>query len=348
VTDNGRRTGIKALAAVPAAWLMLLFPASTARSEIVLEPLYLPARSPATNPASTPVPSAASRLSLFEEQPKQAKVCKKPKETEPEPFVDHCRALETRLPYLPEIMQKLGWTNGELLMRKWFFESANDDPDNGVPDNEIIKMDWVLGYERAKKVYDQAVSEKVWMNTAAQKVIKSKLNTLNISSQLSVGAKMTFGDVNGRGSLTAAQMQQFNEDYHIQNRPVSSDLVSDPLDDLFAALANFSFNFVVEGTVERLPDVNGKPRYKVTLDKVGIYVRDSYDFNDKKGNWISQPLGYWDCAERDAGKTPGPGAYYVDNDDFREWRDKYGNGKGGDYLVFSDIKVIDVSDSFEF
>jgi YD repeat-containing protein len=85
-----------------------------------------------------------------------------------------------------------------------------------------------------------------------------------------------------------------------------------PLDDLFAALANFDFHFVTQGTVERLPDVNGKPRYKVTLDKVGIYVKDSYDFNDDSTSlnpktWVSQPLGYWDCAEMDAGKTPGLG-----------------------------------------
>ncbi|MDR1661163.1 MAG: DUF6402 family protein [Azoarcus sp.] len=125
-----------------------------------------------------------------------------------------------------------------------------------------------------------------------------------------------------------------------------------PTDDV-AALANFNFHFVTQGTVERLPDVDGKARYKVTLDRVGIYVQDSYDFNDNPASrnpktWVSQPLGYWDCAEMDVFKTPGFGAYYVDNDDFREWRDKYGNGKGGDYLVFSDIKVINVNDTFTF
>ena len=100
--------------------------------------------------------------------------------------------------------------------------------------------------------------------------------------------------------------------------------------------------------MERLADVEGKARYKVTLDKVGIYVQDSYDFNDKDpnaGDFSSQPLGFWDCEEQ---KTPGLGAYYVTNRDFRDWRDQYGNGKGGDFLVFSDIKVISVSDSFEF
>ena len=149
-------------------------------------------------------------------------------------------------------------------------------------------------------------------------------------------------------------MQQLNEDYYIQHRVVNSNMFSDPLDDLFAALGNFAFHFVVAGTVERLPDVNGESRYRVILDQVGIYVRDSYDFNDKPGkwnepqSWISQPLGYWDCEDQEAGRTPGFGAYYVENEDFREWREKYGNGKGGDYLVFSEIRVITVNDSFEF
>jgi hypothetical protein len=61
-----------------------------------------------------------------------------------------------------------------------------------------------------------------------------------------------------------------------------------------------------------------------------------------------QPLEFWDCADQDVTKTPRPGAYYVTNEDFRKWRKKYGNGKGGDFLVFSDIKILNVHDSFDF
>lgn len=126
---------------------------------------------------------------------------------------------------------------------------------------------------------------------------------------------------------------------------------------MFAALANFNLNFVTQGTVERLPDVDGKPRYKVTLDQVGIYVKDSYDFNDdavwyKPWSWPSQPLGFWSCVDQDASKDGGKmfdsNYKYVTNEDFREWRDQYGNGKGGDFLVFSDIKVLTLYDTFEF
>jgi len=60
----------------------------------------------------------------------------------------------------------------------------------------------------------------------------------------------------------------------------------------------------------------------VTITEVGVYVRDSFDFNDH-----SQFLGFW--GHRD---TP------VNNATFREWRTKF--SKGGDYEVFSDIKRV--------
>ena len=268
--------------------------------------------------------------------------------------VDPCAQLETRLPELPNIMQHLEWTNGEALMRDWFSRPKNSDPKAGTPNIDTITMDWVLGYERAEKVYNQAVADKVWVNAAARKSIEKMLTQNNSNLPANVGDQLTFGDVDEGRSFTPDGMKKFDADYYFQQRSVNSSLSSDPLDDLFAALANFNFQFVTQGTVERLPDVNGKAHYKVTLDKVGIYVKDSYDFNDHLSawndpkTWASQPLGYWDCADQDVTKTPRPGAYYVNNQDFREWRDKYGNGKGGDFLVFSDIKVISVSDSFEF
>jgi hypothetical protein len=271
------------------------------------------------------------------------KVCKRP--------IDPCRTLEERLPKLVDIMDHLGWTNGRDLMLDWFGRSANNNPkqDNN-PNIDTIKMDWVLGYERAKKVYDKAIAEKVWVNTPAKKVIEDQLIRSMGKIPINVGDTVTFGSVGEGQSFTPAQMKQFDEDYHFQHRPVNSSLVSDPLDDLFAALANFNFQFITQGTVERLPDVDGKARYKVTLEKVGIYVKDSYDFNDipPDAEYTSQPLGYWNCVRRKVYKTPGFGAYYVTNWDFREWRSQYGDGMGGDFLVFSDIKVIDVDDTFEF
>jgi hypothetical protein len=276
-------------------------------------------------------------------------------ETPPETPVDPCKELETRLPYLPEIMDKLLWTKGAALMRDWFKRSKNDKPkDDKTPNIDTIKMDWVLRYKRAKEVYDQAVSENVWANGPAQTVIKDQLIIGKGKLPTNVGDVVAFGDVGAGRILTPEQMKQFDKDYAFQQRQVFSDINDDPLDDLFAALGNFNFNFVTRGTVERLPDdANGKSRYRVTLHEVGIYVKDSYDFNDDDA-WYkpSQPLGFWSCVKQDVSKDKGKiidfDYKYVDNEDFRDWRDQYGKGKGGDFLVFSDIKVFTVFNTFIF
>jgi hypothetical protein len=125
------------------------------------------------------------------------------------------------------------------------------------------------------------------------------------------------------------------------------------IDELYGALGDFHFYFVVKGHVERLADENGQPRYKVTLNKVGVYVMDSYDFNDT--NWrnklVSQPLGIFGGDPLYIGnrlKLFSGKRHYVNNADFREWRKKYGNGRGGDFMVFSNIERFDVNDSFVF
>jgi hypothetical protein len=268
----------------------------------------------------------------------------------PETPVDPCKELETRLPELPNIMNHLGWTNGEVLMEDWFSRAKNDKPkDDKKPNIDTIEMEWVLGYERAYKVYEKAVEEKIWANAAAQAEIRKLIDREGkLPLLVNVGDKATFGDSGFGRTFTPEQMKQFDEDYAFQQRQVFSSIKDDPLDDLFAALGNFNLNFVAKGTVERLPDdANGNAHYKVQINQVSIYVKDSYDFNDD--TWYSQPLGFWSCMEEKASKMPQNLSYkYVNNKDFRDWRDKYGNGYGGDFLVFSDIKVLTVYESFEF
>ena len=85
-------------------------------------------------------------------------------------------------------------------------------------------------------------------------------------------------------------------------------------------------------------------RWRVTIDEVGSYIRDSYDFLGP------QPLGAWgpDGFSRIAVFAPevpiiaeqphsdGQGRYFsVSNDSFRKYRDHY--HRGGDFSIFSDI-----------
>lgn len=137
-----------------------------------------------------------------------------------------------------------------------------------------------------------------------------------------------------------------HDQLHIQTRRFQQSALSAPLDELTAALANFSFHIIAVGEVRHMGRSQTGARYGVSIRRVGIDVRDTYDFDDR-GSFLAQPLGFWDCGVDFAGKNPLRGRN-VTNATLREWRDKYGKGHGGDYLVFSDIHWREVSDVFEF
>ena len=278
---------------------------------------------------------------------------------------DKCAELRTRIPELPKIMRKQNWIIGAELMEEWLRRGANYRPEIAIPNTDIVQMDWVLSFPRAAKAYQAAIDKKVWLSEKAQERIFRALIRGKVSLPSAAGEKVKFGNI-GEGLTRSSDMKQFHKNWQIQFYEFAQNPVMDPLDDLYAALGDFYFYYLVEGWVERLPDENDKPRYKATITRVGVYVMDSYDFNDinpetNKPNTgvrafhlrrpfgsvaLSQPLGNWSCKNNSASKFPLKDYYYVRNIDFRDWREDYGKGRGGDFLVFSDIKVFDTNDSF--
>jgi hypothetical protein len=120
---------------------------------------------------------------------------------------------------------------------------------------------------------------------------------------------------------------------HIQEASVSWKLKQlQNFDDLFCALGNFTLQLAIYGYVE--PVLSTKGTHKVTIEKVGVYVADQFDFGGP------QFLGFWDDDPPYASANfLGPGKA-VDNGSYRDWRDAH--GKGGDFLVFSDVLWTDV------
>lgn len=121
--------------------------------------------------------------------------------------------------------------------------------------------------------------------------------------------------------------------------------VGENLDDMFAALANFSFRMAVQGVVNyERTDVdwlkNRRHVFRINIRKVGIYIRDSYDFIGDQ--WSG--LGHWNPRTNKASKFSGPGLHNVENSTFRTWSK---SGCGGDFLVFSNVEVRDVNESWE-
>jgi hypothetical protein len=227
---------------------------------------------------------------------------------------------------IPVIMDSKGWNNGAKLMRTWFSRPATSYPSYGPPETSTIRMDaWVLKFPKAKLVYDRLVREKIWANPAAQAQLESVLQRKGFFDKPSnMSRSNRVGDLGLPVEIQDAD--------HINFRSVTFDILGDPLDDMFAALANFNLRVVVSASVEPLDNTRSIfDEYRVTIDEVGVYVADSYDFVGP------QELGFWDDSDNSAGKSPLSGTR-VTNADFRAWRTA--NGKGGDFLVFSDGKRI--------
>lgn len=244
---------------------------------------------------------------------------------------------------IPGIMRVMAWMNGAKLMETWFKRLKAVAPDYSKPVTDVIKMDWALSYGLGKKLYDRVMSERIWENAAAQREIEKMLRRNGLLRP--VCGVIPFGDltqpvevldkdyINYRGTSGAYPSwygYYSNYDYGLY------DLFD--MDDMTAALGQYVMRVVLAGSVSHDDD----RLYEVTIDEVGVYIRDSYDFNGE------QSLGYWEVDDGEGNSTVSPlpwgwGVLWGDesgnkvtNADFRKWRDK--TQRGGDFLVFSDLK----------
>jgi len=252
------------------------------------------------------------------------------------------------LAMIPDIIRANKWGVGAKLMDYWFSREGYTYPDpedldhSDIPFNDaIVTLKWVLGFERAKDVHDKMWNDKVYVNEAGKGLIEKVLLE---NKKFKKNKKTYFGDL----SKSVAEVNE--GDFYIQNR-VFDESVFQGLDGLVAALANFGFRMAVQGEVTYKEsrgtyfgfggDVDV---YEVRVKQVGIYVRDSYDFMGSQFGG----LGYWNPKTNKAQKTnllSDDDFHKVKNIDFREWRSE--NGCGGDFIVFSDMDVKDVSEAWE-
>ena len=280
-----------------------------------------------------------------------------PSSTEIRPCPDGSQPIEhwQFVPYIPSIMraQSPPWEMGAALMDRWFSGSARQlrgDPrlgkatDGGLLEiDNTITMDWVLQFSRARNVYDRLIS-------------LNNLGHFNVMTSIVRVAKAEF-DQSGTNSTSFGVSQPSDDRVRDSMRCDSEsvgDYETDPLDDLLAALGNFTINVIPGGTATQTsmkspgqaPQSPDDARTDITLTQVSVYVRDSYDFN---GN---QPLGVWQRPNNVRGTTLAdlapilpPPTVFCPNDEvrignlsFREWRDHTGFGQ--DFSVYSDLKIV--------
>jgi hypothetical protein len=238
---------------------------------------------------------------------------------------------------IPRIMRGKAWLNGARLLDIWFSRSHAIAPNYSSPEESTIKMDsWVLRFQRAREVYAQLVRDRIWANQAAQQRLANLLRQQGLLGS----ASRSFGALNSSVPLQDRSYVNFRA------IPEGSDF-----DDMTAALGAFVLRVVVAGTVAPQRAVGGAApsAFDVEISEVGVYVRDSFDFEGDQylGCWSDNPDGFLPLMPPEPGMGMGfapfrpPVFSPVGNRDFREWRRR--TGRGGDFLVFSDLKRLPLS-----
>ncbi len=226
---------------------------------------------------------------------------------------------------IPGIMRKKNWTEGARIMETWFSRPPFIKPAYSTPPH-LVDIDWALGFGATKDTYNKMINERVWANEPAKKEIKRWLTKQNLLNQ----SKNSFGDLTKTG-------EQLEEDY-VNYRAVGSYLYYyydyyyySGMNDLTATLGRFVLRVAIAGTVEPTSIMN---QHKVTVNEIGIYIRDTYDFEG------DQSLGYWSESNNSVSYLNPLAGDHVSNESFRDWRSA--NGHGGDFLVFSNVKRLTV------
>jgi hypothetical protein len=255
------------------------------------------------------------------------------------------------LDQIPGAMDKMGWPIAAQLMRHWFSirpawvmpeevrvgraGKQSFDPMNLLAsqyDDQIVKMSWLTTFSRVGPVIKDLIEN--WASEAGKKILVE--NLMQAGWQPRQRSPFDFGR-----RINAAR--ELDSVCQVNYRTVGSML--DTLDDLYGAIGMATLKIAVVGHVLWVSSVQKNFFHP---EKIGIYLRDTYDFNNT-GFESAVPLGMW-SADRCLGKAE-MAAYLsasmeviaetygdfvpVYNHDFRRWQRV--NGTGGDFVVYSDV-----------
>ncbi|MCH9423775.1 DUF6402 family protein [Klebsiella quasipneumoniae] len=251
---------------------------------------------------------------------------------------------------IPNAMRNMGWEMAPKLMEHWFSISpaysfnkesktellncdARSIPPSMVNDN-IVKMAWAIQYPQVKNGINELRSS--WNTINSQKVLKKHISKIKISE----GETVKFGFSDDVKELDATAQANF--------LIIGSKF--DTVNDWYGAIGNCNLKVCIRGTVNLL-----NSKHTLTIESLGFYIKDTYDFldDDKFGIDIPESLGVWgkdrilnkaETVSYMSSYTSGAfgllirmfsGFVPIFNSDFRKWQNKHGTG--GDYMVFSDL-----------
>jgi hypothetical protein len=247
---------------------------------------------------------------------------------------------------IPKAMDNMGWKVSAQMMRRWFATKpawAMPEPWRvgkninylALPasqvEDQIIKMKWVLGFDRVVPVFEDLCQN--WNNEAGIVALRTRLATAGWQPGKTFNL--------GRGFKRAKEL-----DLSCQVNWRKFGDYTDTLDDLYGAIFKATFKLAVIGKASR--SIFSK-RDLFEVEKIAVYVRDTYDFNVDLFEDAAFGLGIWGKRRMLSKKemmtykvthlaalaNVFPGFVPARNGDFRRWQND--RNEGGDFFVFSDV-----------
>ena len=247
---------------------------------------------------------------------------------------------------IPDAMRNMGWEMAPKLMEHWFEispafaftteskRSSLDEDARNLPltqvSTEIIKMSWAMKFEQVSAGIEELTGR--WKSTKGIARLKNLL--LNKGDFNKNVVSLGYTD----------DVMELDRTSQVNLIPIGSKL--DTINDWYGAMGDSNLKVCIRGMTQTRQE-----KTFFIVDKLGFYLKDTYDFVDE-GN-SSEPLGVW-SKDRILNKEE-TGIYMstylsglwghlvrnfsgfvpVFNKDFRKWQRKHDSG--GDYIVFSDV-----------
>ena len=239
------------------------------------------------------------------------------------------------LPEIAEAMSKgklnehnrRGWLHLQSMLRHWFSGQAEAaEPKVKNPDAEPFWVDWnwVMSFQRARDKY--AIFTRT--NYDPYGADQLEPHVMNEAAQKSLGAVLCRDGYMGVGRVdfdfTELPCQQWQQAYHT-HIAVPRSVIPDGLQ---VAMGAFTLRALAGGWTEP----NGKGGHAVHVTKMAVFVHDVFNFEEE---WTESTIGlmYWSCEHLAFNEGYEEGYTKLNNGDFRNFRDQY--GQGGDFLVLS-------------
>ena len=243
------------------------------------------------------------------------------------------------VPRVRDIMVANGWNVGAAFQAIWANSPANQlvgkarDGRGTKGPLRIVdgSMEWVLTFERARPPFEELQQETVFASEKARAEI-NKIAERNFAAA-PTATQVILGNFGAKGAARDNDFVNFRA-----LDAYSYGGYSGGIDDLTAALARFAFFVIPGGFAAREGTLT-----RVTVEAIGIYFRDSFDFNDE------QFLGWWRLPDEVSTLSPdlrpnesdlrcSTAWFGMSNAVYRRFRER--TGRGADFVIYSDVTSI--------